>query len=424
MTAPVTTTPLDVNQAFATERAGQLAAIEAAGASIAERQARFDQRVAEGKMRNLGGGRYKVNEPGTWDDGEVFQVQPNGMVMPQHGLDLSTGQAALYTRVPAWHGLGEVIPKGVVDIDTVLRLGKIDFTVVKRPVQFTATDDEPGYLHTMPGQFVTVRDDTSSPLGVVGDRYTPIQNRSVFEFLQDLTEHYDIRWESAGGLKGGKRVFVSMRLPEDIVIDAAGVNDVVRPFIVAINSHDGNSEMRVVVTPWRPVCGNTERFAVRDALTRWGISHHRSALDRMAEARKTLGLSLKFYQQFAAEETKLAQADLAIADFHALCGELWPLKDDTEDGKTPSKAALTLRDKRQSELDDLWLRSETTANCHGTAYGAERAVTEFLDWKTAVKPGAGVGSLSEGVVRATSAMLGNADKKKTAAHKLLMQRVS
>jgi len=81
-----------------------------------------------------------------------------------------------------------------------------------------------------------------------------LQNRHLFEFLQDLVDDHDVVWESAGALRDGRKVFVSLRLPQTVTIDAAGINDEIVPFVVAINSHDGSSQAHVVVTPWRPVC--------------------------------------------------------------------------------------------------------------------------------------------------------------------------
>jgi hypothetical protein len=99
----------DVNERFAAERAGQLQA-------AADRKADIDGRIAEGKLVPIGDGRYRVNDPQSWDNGEVWTLQ-NGDVLPQHGLDTSTGQVALYSAVPAWHDLGTIIPGGTSDID-------------------------------------------------------------------------------------------------------------------------------------------------------------------------------------------------------------------------------------------------------------------------------------------------------------------
>ena len=76
-------------------------------------------------------------------------------------------------------------------------------------------------------------------------------------------DKYDVTWESAGAVREGRRVFISLRLPDTVIVDAAGINDQIIPFIAALNSHDGSSMLHVVVTPWRPVCANTERFALR-----------------------------------------------------------------------------------------------------------------------------------------------------------------
>ena len=102
----------DVNQQFATERAAQFQAAARAAAA-------FDQRIAHGKLTPIGNGRYRVTDPGSWDNGEVL-VRRNGQILPQHGLDMSTGNAALYSTTPAWHSLGSIVPAGTPDIDTVL----------------------------------------------------------------------------------------------------------------------------------------------------------------------------------------------------------------------------------------------------------------------------------------------------------------
>jgi hypothetical protein len=79
-----------------------------------------------------------------------------------------------------------------------------------------------------------------------------LQNRHIFEFLQNLVDDHDVVWESAGALREGRKVFVCMRLPQTVTIDAGGIADEIVPFVVALNSHDGSSQAQVVVTPWRP----------------------------------------------------------------------------------------------------------------------------------------------------------------------------
>ncbi|MBB5874593.1 phage/plasmid-like protein (TIGR03299 family) [Allocatelliglobosispora scoriae] len=400
-----TTPAVDVNEAFAAERGRQADAVRAHRADL-------DSRLANGTLVAVGGDRYRVNEPGNWDNGEILTMR-GGMLVPQHGLDTTRGQAALYTAQPAWHALGNVIPGGTADIDTVLRLGGIDYTVHRRPVLYRDTPDGPAKV--LDGQYVTVRDDTSAGLGVVGSRYTVMQNRTVFEFLQDLVDQYDITWESAGALREGRKVFVSLRLPHTITIDATGINDQILPFIVAVNSHDGSSLFQVVATPWRPVCGNTERFALRDAHTRWGIRHTRNAHERVDEARRTLRLSIDYYQQFAAEEEALARTALALDEFRKVIDDLW----------APPAVGASDRAKANHAVRTARLVEGFTSNAESlgrTAYAAERAITEYADWGKNIRP---TGSLRGNslAARATLALEGTEDELKATAHRRLLTLV-
>lgn len=398
-----TSQPVDVNAAFAAERADQLQAAAAQRGDV-------DRRVADGTLIALGGGRFRINDPGSWDNGEILIVQNDGQVLPQHGLDTSRGQAALYSSVPAWHQLGNIVPGGTSNIDDVLSLGGIDYDVLRCPVEFRNSLDGPRLL--LPEHFVTARTDTGAGLGVVGGRYEVLQNRDAFAFLQDLVDRYDVVWESAGAVRGGRRVFISMRLPDTVTIDAGGVADQIIPFIVALNSHDGSSPFQVVVTPWRPVCRNTERFALRDAQSRWGVRHTRNARDRIEEARRTLGLSVTYFAQFAAEEEALARTELALADFHHVIDELW--QPPAEDSSVRTR---NIHRRRVDELTDLYTTSSTQLG--GTAYAAERAITEYTDWKQAIRP---TGALRGNhlAARATAVLEGSNDDLKSRAHRQLL----
>jgi phage/plasmid-like protein (TIGR03299 family) len=389
--------PTDVNQQFTNERAAQLQAAR-------DRQADIDRRLAEGTLIALGGGQYRINDPTSWDHGETLRLT-DGQLMPQHGLDTTNGRAALYSAVPAWHGLGNVIPGGITDIDQVLELGGIAFGVDKRAIRYRWNDE----LHVMPDHWVTVRDDTGAALGAVGDRYQVIQNRELFTFLEDLVAQHGVIWETAGALREGRKVFVSMRVPDTVIIDQGGLNEEILLFIAAINSHDGTSKAETVVTPWRPVCANTERFALRDARARWGIRHTSGALSRIAEARRTLGLTLKYADTFADEETALARTDLAVDHFHQLVDDLWPMEEDA----TPRTRANA--DRRHQRLDAMF--ETETARVGRTAYAAERALTDYLDHVAPRRPGK---NMTEEIARATALMEGTDDDTKTRAHRRLL----
>lgn len=392
----------DLNTAFADEKARQLAA-----ASDRERQ--FQARIDRGEIRMISPDRYEVLTG--WDRGETFTVSRNARgqiaeIIAQHGLDTrADGTIALYASSPAWHGLGQIIPGGTSDIDTVLALSGLDFDVTTVPAMYVWD----GELRQHADQFHTVRVDTGAALGVVGARYAPIQNRQGFEFLQELVGRFDLVWESAGLLRGGRRVFISIRLPEAVRVDADGINDLIVPYVAVMNDHTGNGQFQCVVTPWRPVCANTERFAVRDAHTRWAVRHTAGATTQIKEARRTLGLSVRYFEQFADEETALARTDIALDEFHQVIADLWPLDDD---------APARTRTNHAVRTATLTHRFDTeTAQVGRTAYAAERAITGYLDHVAPRRPGK---TMTEEIARATAALEGADDDIKSKAHKRLL----
>ncbi|MGW0653217.1 DUF932 domain-containing protein [Streptomyces umbrinus] len=393
----------DVNTAFAAEKTAQVEAVR-------ERDRAFQARVDRGEIRMIGANRYEVLTG--WDRGETFTVSRNTegqieRIIANHGLDERTdGSIALYASSPAWHGLGQIIPDGTTDIDEVLRLSGLDFEVTTVPALY----EWQGETREHADQQHTVRADTGAALGAVGSRYTPIQNRAGFVFLQELVSRYDVVWESAGLLRGGKRVFISIRLPEAVTVDADGINDIVVPYIAVMNDHSGRGQFQCVVTPWRPVCANTERFAVRDAVTRWAVRHTAGATSQIKEARRTLGLSSQYFERFADEETALARTDIAIADFHQAIADLWPLDEDASSRKRTNHAT------RLDALDDVF-RTESE-RVGRTAYAAERAITGYLDHVT---PRRLPQSMTEEIARATAVLEGADDEIKNRAHRRLLQ---
>jgi phage/plasmid-like protein (TIGR03299 family) len=427
----------DVNAAFDTERAGQVAMVaevnaratelnatrdQRADAGLADRAARFEQRVADGKMKNLGGGRYEVNDPNSYDNGEIFSVrrQVDGLrtllVMPEHGLDTSTGEVALYTRTPEWHDFGTVIPSGLSEIPSVLKAARINFDVLQRPAGFMrpVSDGEGiGEVFTVEeGKFVNYRSDTGAPLGIVGKIHRSIQPAQSMGFLQELVDDGHVIIESAGALDGGRRIFISCLLPQDMVVDADGIADHVQLYVVVFDRFDGQGQFQAVVTPWRPRCKNTERLGLKEAVTRWTVRHTTNALARVEEAQKTLGLAGKYAAQFVAEETALAQAKIKADEFEALMADVWE-----RDKATESKKSATVADRREDQLRTGF--DAYSAELGSTAYAAERAVTDWLD-HTAPRRVTGD---KMAAARATAAFLGTDDDVKNEVHRRLMLRV-
>ena len=410
---------LDRTDAFNAERLATIQALRDGQADAVARAEAYnkgiDQRIKDGKLVSLGNDRYQVVDPGSWDNNEVWtyrklSTEAPALLLPEHGLDEVDGKVSLYRKRPAWHDLGQSWPDGLSDITQVLKEAGLYWDVEQRPARYTFK----GKNLVVPNQYVNVRSDNGEPFSVVGRFYTPVQNADAFEFLQNLADDGSVVFETAG-MTAKKRVFVSMRLPDTLTIDPGGLNDQLMQYVAAFNSHDGQSPFQVVATPWAPLCGNTERFALRDAVTRWAVRHTSSATARFAEARKTLGLSLRYYEELAKEETALAHAKATMDDVAELLAELWPVKLGTDGEET--KRSEGMRVRREEAVEELWAKNSARAG--RTKYAAERTFTEYLD---SVAPRRAVGD-KLAAARATAVLEGSDDDKKAKVHEKLMLKV-
>jgi phage/plasmid-like protein (TIGR03299 family) len=416
------TNTADVNADFDAQRSAQIQGLQDIRADYqtrvaefesGEAQARMDaelaQRVADGKIRMVSPDRYEVLTG--WDRNEYFRVQTARapgelrLIQPESELDEVDGIAQGMFDRPEWHRLGNVIEGGTANIDEVLAASGLDFDVLQRPAKFTADDGIDRYV---PGQFVNYRSDNFTPLGVVGQLYTPFQNRDGFAFLQQVRDDEQARFASAFPLNGGRRCVISMELPNGLYIDADGINDAITLYLCWFNNHDGQGKLECKVTPYRPRCGNTERLASKNAVASWGVRHTRNGLERAEEARRNLNLAGSFIETFAAEQETLAHTAAASADLESLCDEIWAL--DAE----PSKRAVSTQQGRKDQIMDSW--GTYSKELGRTAYAAERV---FTDWFDHAAPRRADGD-KMAAARATAALLGADDDKKNTVHRQLL----
>jgi len=119
----------------------------------------------------------------------------------------------------------------------------------------------------VPDYYATVRTNPVNGgldvLGVVGSKYEPVQNEASCELLDAITDESGAHFETAGALRGGRETFITMKLPNTMVFD--GSQDRTEFYLAALNSHDGSSAWRGLITPVRIVCANTQSAAIGSA---------------------------------------------------------------------------------------------------------------------------------------------------------------
>jgi len=109
------------------------------------------------------------------------------------------------------------------------------------------------------------RDDTGATLGVVSDQFSLISHAEMGEVVEAVLGEANVKYESAGSVKGGQTVWALVRLdepystPGDIGPDGEPVETY--PFLAMLNSHNGAGAMKLVLTQVRVVCWNTVQAA-------------------------------------------------------------------------------------------------------------------------------------------------------------------
>lgn len=283
--------------------------------------------------------------------------------------------AAMFARTDAWHRLGTTLPE-VFTAEQAMTVGHLGgWNVRKTPLHTIDLAEDGVSSLEVPGHYATVRTNpftgAAEPLGVVGQAYQPIQNEAHAEILNQLVDDSGAIFDTAGSLRGGRQVFVSLRLPETMRV--AGVDEITTN-IVALNSHDGTSAFRLLITPVRVVCANTQAAALANHSASFAIRHTANAGGRVGAARDALGLTFAYLEAFQAEAERMINTAMTDAAFHQLTAEVF--------GKPPRDAGTRARGahrEREQILMRLWTDADTQAAIRGTAWAGYQVITEYVD---------------------------------------------
>lgn len=142
--------------------------------------------------------------------------------------------------------------------------------------------------------FATYRTDYNVPLGIVKDRYTPVQNIEAFKFFDTAIGKNSAIWQTAGYFGNGERIFVSAKLPKNILVNG----DPIENYLVFTTSHDGTSGVKILFTPIRVVCQNTLNAAIQGATNYISIRHTATVHNKLDIAHEILGISEKKIECF------------------------------------------------------------------------------------------------------------------------------
>ena len=266
-------------------------------------------------------------------------------------------ESMMYVREKPWHGLGTRVEEAPTSTDA-LRMAGLDWSVVQWNIQVCGGAKIKNYK-------ANVRDsDGTVPRGV-SDRYKIGQHAEAFEVTDSLIGG-EVRYETAGSLNGGRKIWLLARLPET---EIAG--DKTEPYICFTNTHDGSGAIRVCMTPIRIVCNNTLNLALGSARRAWSVRHTGDMASKMHEARVCLEMASAYMNDLSQTADRLANTTVTRDRLREILDEMFPVTEDSTDREKQNIQKL------KNEYMVCYFAPDIL-KFRGTAWGAVNAMSDMI----------------------------------------------
>ena len=302
-----------------------------------------------------------------------------------HDLETQNGVVSFASfREPAWHNLGTVFDteKNTSEMLAAANLNNwnVRLSELTIPSEMTSDKNYQYVVRTNP----TDKSQTDV-LGIVGERYVPLQNEDLFAFGDNILDGGG-RWETAGSISGGRVVFGSLALERETVLDPNGVADVVKTYLLINTSHDGSIAIQASITPVRVVCANTLNVALNRTRKKDGVKqsfkirHTQTAAGKVTVARQALGMANSYMDAFDKMAHAMITKEITAQDFNNIILAAYPKPE------TDSKGSLKKWENKVDMINDIYT-GEFNGMIRGNAWGAFNALTERLDWYRSARSG-------------------------------------
>jgi phage/plasmid-like protein (TIGR03299 family) len=273
-------------------------------------------------------------------------------------------ESMFYVRETPWHGLGVKVETALTSKEA-LELSNLNWRVLQKPI-FTENNI------LISSYKANIRESDGRILGVVSERYKVVQNEESFAFTDSLIGE-GVKYETAGSLQSGKKVWMLAILPEKYKI----LGDSISPYILFTNSHDGTGAIKIAMTPVRVVCQNTLNLALHDAKRIWTTNHTGNISAKLDEAMKTLLLAEYYMKKLDDEAKNLSRKTITDKKVIEFIQDLIPL---------PDNATKIQENNIDLLRTDIKLRYFEAPDLTSMPKNAWRFINAVSDFSTHVKP--------------------------------------
>ena len=277
-----------------------------------------------------------------------------------------------YVGDTPWHGLGNELQVGQ-PLEVWARQAGMDWDILESSVHYsTGETDGHETMLSFPQHKVLFRSDSRAPLSVVGQRYNVVQPREILEFYRDLTDKSGFELETAGVLKGGRKLWALAKTGQQGTLSG---NDRTEGYVLLATACDGSLATTAQFTSVRVVCNNTLAVSLDNARTAVKVRH--STTFDAADVKKRLGISVSAWDEFMYRLKTLSERKVQHAEAERFLRTVFaePASREPPDAPRVNERAAA----RAQALFDGDGRGADLPSSRHTAYGLLNAVTEFVD---------------------------------------------
>ena len=298
--------------------------------------------------------------------------------------NITTRDTVISVRDAGWHGLAKVLADYVTPEQA--RKQAFDWEPIPTPLyRAEPVVAEDGTLSTtyveIDGTVGVQRSDTGEFFGAVSSEFGETLAHTGNKALTEIAEAVegiaagDVRVETAGSLKGGRKVWMLLRLNDPIEV-AGDPNGATIPYFALQTSHDGSGSFRGQALHTRIICDNTSQAADLEAQgrgTEFTFRHTSGIKDRIEEAKAAVAGWRESIEKWNILMAQLMDVTITPAQRDIFIGEFLPMPVST---KTVSPRVLTNIENARGEFYGI-INGLTCEGIDHTAYGLVQASIEF-----------------------------------------------
>lgn len=326
---------------------------------------------------------------------------PAGITADRYGVSFANAGE------PAWHGLGNVIAQGASteEVLQAARLSNWNVRTVKydalayedddafrdNPVEISLADSH---------QRLVVRTNPDNGqvecLGRVTGRYETFSNEQLAALANTIMDFdHETYWDTAGAIDNNEKVFMSLKLGDEIIIDPHGANDRILQHVLLTTGHTGNMSVWAKNVGTRVVCANTYAMAMGEESPTYKFRHLKGQVDQEHDIASALGITRSYFKTLEEVANTLYETPMDTNAFVKFIDTLYPEPEErdlgtTQSGEIRKDRTVTQWTNQRDTLVDIWKGEgqrgiNTIDTIQNTAWAGYNAFTEYLDWYGAKK---------------------------------------